>query len=71
MAGKSIDDKTIWTLNTTGVEYDPFGNRWENHPASVENQLKDEPTSKYGLSATEILKSEYPHIYSDIAFLYQ
>jgi len=44
--------------------YDPFGDRWENHPASVENQVKDEPTVKYGLTATEILKSEYPHIYS-------
>jgi len=43
---------------------DPFGNRWEEHPAAVENQLKDEPTIKYGLTATEILKTEYPHIYS-------
>ena len=43
---------------------DPFGNRWEQHPASVENQLKDEPTVKYGLSATEILKEEYPTIYA-------
>jgi len=44
--------------------YDPFGNRWEQHPASVENQVKDEPTVKYGLSATEILKEEYPTIYT-------
>jgi hypothetical protein len=43
---------------------DPFGNRWENHPSSVENQIKDEPTVKYGTTATEKLKSEYPHIYS-------
>jgi len=43
---------------------DPFGNRWEEHPAAVENQLKDEPTVKYGLTATEILKTEYPHIYN-------
>ncbi len=25
--------------------YDPFGNRWENHPASVESQLQDEHTA--------------------------
>ena len=43
---------------------DPFGNRWEKHPDSVDSRLKDEPTIKYGLSATEILKTEYPHIYS-------
>jgi len=28
------------------------------------SEVKDEPTVKYGLSATEILKNEYPHIYS-------
>jgi hypothetical protein len=30
----------------------------------IENQVKDEPTVKYGLSATEILKEEYPTIYA-------
>ena len=65
MPGKSIDDKTLWTVKDDPyAQYDPFGNRWENHPASVENRIKDEPTVKYGLSATEILKTEYPHIYS-------
>ena len=61
MPGKSIDDQTIWTTNDTT---DPFGDRWEKHPDSVDSRLKDEPTIKYGLSATEILKTEYPHIYS-------
>ena len=28
------------------------------------SEVKDEPTVKYGLSATEILKSEYPHIHA-------
>jgi hypothetical protein len=51
-------------MSEVNPNYDPFGNRWENHPASAENQLKDEPTVKYGLTATEILKTEYPHIYS-------
>ena len=48
MAGKSIDDKTLWnsTLSPTKIE------------------VKDEPTTKYGPSATEILKKEYPHIYA-------
>ena len=49
MPGKSIDDKTLWTTNETT---DPFGNRWENHPAAVENQIKEEETIKYGLTAT-------------------
>ena len=61
MPGKSIDDKTLWTTNETT---DPFGNRWENHPAAVENQIKEEETIKYGLTATEIVKKEYPHIYA-------
>jgi len=65
MGGKNIDDSTVWTTNTTGGTPDPFEEyRRENHPASVENQIKDEPTVKYGLPATEILKKEYPTIYS-------
>jgi hypothetical protein len=69
MAGKSIDDRTIWNVSTTGVNpignnSDPFGNRWETHPAAVENQIKDEPPVKYGRTATEILKKEYPTIYN-------
>jgi hypothetical protein len=61
MPGKSIDDKTLWRETTTR---DPFGDRWTSHPASVENQVREEPTVKYGLSATEILKTEYPTIYN-------
>lgn len=61
MPGKSIDDKTVW--NST-ITRDPFGDRWTSHPASVENQVREEPTVKYGLSATEILKAEYPTIYN-------
>ena len=30
----------------------------------VENQVKDEPTIHYGSTATEKLKTEYPHIHS-------
>ena len=47
MAGKSIDDRTLWTVNTTPTQ-----------------TLKEEETIKYGLSATEILKTEYPHIHA-------
>lgn len=78
MAGKSIDDRTLWRTNTTGANtpspYDPFGNRWEEHPASADhhekkkkkkkNKVKDEPTVHYGRTATEILKEEYPTIYN-------
>ena len=42
MPGKSIDDKTIWTTNKT---IDPFGDRWEHHPDSVDSRLKDEARS--------------------------
>jgi hypothetical protein len=42
---------------------DPFGNRWERHPDSVENRTK-EPQVPYGRTATEILKEEYPTIYN-------
>ena len=65
MPGKSIDDQTLWTAaNPIGNSSDLFGDRWTNHPASVENQIKEEETIKYGLSATEILKTEYPHIHA-------
>jgi len=65
MPGKSIDDKTLWRIDTPkSFEHDPFGNRWENHPAAVENQLKEEEQPRYGKTSTEILKTEYPHIYS-------
>jgi hypothetical protein len=43
-------------------EFDPFGNRWEEHPSSADSKIKDKV--KHALSSTEILKSEYPHIYS-------
>lgn len=67
MPGKSIDDKTLWNIQDTGVwsvsttngkpDYDP--STGEKNP-----YLQEEPTVKYGLSATEILKTEYPHIHS-------
>ena len=59
MPGKSIDNKTIWSVPTTNGKpnYDPMTG--EKNP-----YLQDEPTIKYGLSATEILKTEYPHIHS-------
>ena len=67
MAGKSIDDKTLWNVQDTGVwsvsttngkpDYDPITG--EKNP-----YLQDEPTVPYGKTATEILKTEYPHIYS-------
>ena len=58
MPGKSIDDKTLWNVPTTNglPDYDP--STGEKNP-----YLQDEPTIKYGLSATQILKNEYPHIY--------
>ena len=59
MPGKSIDDKTLWNVPTTNglPNYDPLTG--EKNP-----YLQDEPTVKYGLSATEILKEEYPTIYA-------
>ena len=59
MPGKSIDDKTLWNVPTTNglPDYDPLTG--EKNP-----YLQDEPTVKYGLTATEILKKEYPHIYA-------
>ena len=65
MSKRSSQESTIWrTTDELSIEeqlvnnktHDPFGNRWEQHPASVENRIKDEPTVKYGLTATEILK---------------
>jgi hypothetical protein len=32
--------------------------------SKIADMLEEEPTTQYGLSATEILKKEYPHIYS-------
>lgn len=73
MSKRSSQESTIWrTTDDLSIEEqlvtnqtrDPFGNRWEQHPASVENRIKDEPTVKYGLTATEILKEEYPTIYN-------
>ena len=67
MAGKSIDDKTLWRatqgLYEEGNTVDPFGDRWEKHPDSVEYRTK-EPQVPYGRTATEILKEEYPTIYN-------
>ena len=59
MPGKSIDDKTLWNVSTTNglPDYDP--STGEKNP-----YLQDEPTVKYGLTATEIVKKEYPHIYA-------
>jgi len=50
--------------NLIGNSSDPFGDRWEIHPASVENRVKEEDPTPYGRTATQILKNEYPHIYS-------
>ena len=67
MPGKSIDDKTLWNIQDTGVwsvsntngkpDYDP--STGEKNP-----YLQDEPTIHYGSTATEKLKTEYPHIHS-------
>jgi len=59
MPGKSIDDKTLWNVPTTNglPDYDPS-------TGEINPYLQDEPTIKYGLTATEILKKEYPHIYA-------
>ena len=43
---------------------DSFGGLCKEDESFTENLLKDEPTIKYGLSATEILKEEYPTIYN-------
>ena len=56
-----MSDREI--MNAKGRR-DPFGDRWEKHPASVENQVKNEPAIQYGKTATEILKEEYPTIYA-------
>jgi hypothetical protein len=50
-------------INPNYNPQDPFGNRWERHPDSVENRTK-EPQVPYGRTATEILKEEYPTIYN-------
>ena len=59
MPGKSIDDKTLWNVPTTNGKpyYDP--STGEKNP-----YLEEEDTVKYGLTATEIVKKEYPHIYN-------
>ena len=43
---------------------DPFGDRREHHPSSADSIVKDEQQVHYGRTATEILKEEYPTIYS-------
>jgi len=67
MPGKSQDDKALWNVQNTGIwsvsttngkpNYDPMTG--EKNP-----YLQDEPTVPYGKTATEILKTEYPHIHS-------
>ena len=67
MPGKSVDDKTLWNVQDTGIwsvsttngkpDYDP--STGEKNP-----YLQDEPTVKYGTTATEKLKSAYPTIYN-------
>ena len=70
MPGKSIDDKTLWNVPTiNGIpEYDPSTGEknpyLEEDPVGIENQIQEEETVKYGLTATEIVKKEYPHIYA-------
>lgn len=49
MAGKSIDDRTLWTVEEQLEEL---------------SQVGEEPTVPYGKTATEILKEEYPTIYA-------
>ena len=43
---------------------DPFGNRWEAHPSSAHSVVQEEEQPRYGKTATEILKEEYPTIYN-------
>lgn len=43
---------------------DPFGNRWEAHPSSADSVVQEEEQPRYGKTATEILKEEYPTIYN-------
>ena len=59
MPGKSIDDTTLWSVPTTNgkPDYDP--STGEKNPL-----LEEEETIKYGLTATEIVKKEYPHIHA-------
>lgn len=49
MAGKSIDDRTLWTVEEQLEEL---------------SQVGEEPTVPYGKTATEILAKEYPSIYA-------
>ena len=53
-----------WSRNTTGAIGDPFGERWTNHPASADSVVQEEEQPRYGKTATEILKEEYPTIYN-------
>ena len=59
MAGKSIEDTTVWNVPTTNGKpnYDPITG--DKNP-----YLQDESTIKYGTTATEKLKSAYPTIYN-------
>ena len=43
---------------------DPFGDRWEAHPSSADSVVREEEQLRYGKTATEILKEEYPTIYN-------
>lgn len=62
MPGKSIDDKTVWTVTTTN---DPFGNRWESHPNSADSQVKDELTPQYGTPQNIRPWGEYHILHND------
>lgn len=62
MPGKSIDDKTLWTVK----ENDPFGNRWENHPNSADSKVKDEQAPIYGIPENIRPWGEYHILYDDV-----
>jgi len=50
MPGKSIDDKTLWTVTSTN---DPFGNRWESHPNAADSKVKEEEAPQYETLSTD------------------
>ena len=62
MPGKSIDDKTRWTVK----DNDPFGNRWENHPNAADSKVKEEPVVPYGKPVAD--ESVRPWGHYDILF---
>lgn len=61
MPGKSIDDKTLWTVS----EKDPFGNRWESHPNAADSKVKEEEQPVYKAVADESVR---PWGHYDILF---